>query len=170
MPERLKLPNPDLSCSPVALTRTISVLIQPPFQITTPSLFTHPANSHVSLNVPPRLPQVYIDVEDVNDNYPLTSKPVYHAEVMENSEAGTPVAQVSATDRDGDGPLTYSIAAGNPQSLFAIDSETGEGAEAGLGRQLGRFCPFLLVAQDCRSKTVRQDFLCRHLVIFPGYY
>ena len=85
--------KPDLSCSPVALTRTISVLIQPPFQITTPSLFTHPANSHVSLNLLPRLPQVYIDVEDVNDNYPLTSKPVYHAEVMENSEAGTPVAQ-----------------------------------------------------------------------------
>ena len=68
---------------------------------------------------------MYIDVEDVNDNYPLTSEPVYHAEVVENSAAGTPVARVTATDRDGDGPLSYSIAAGNPQSLFSIDSDTG---------------------------------------------
>ena len=65
-------------------------------------------------------------MEDVNDNYPLTSEPVYRAEVTENSEAGTLVTRVSATDRDGAGPLTYSIAAGNPQSLFSIDSETGE--------------------------------------------
>ena len=70
--------------------------------------------------------QVYIEVEDVNDNYPLTSEPVYHAEVMENSEAGTLVTRVSASDRDGAGHLTYSIAAGNPQSLFSIDSQTGE--------------------------------------------
>ncbi|KAF0297481.1 Protocadherin Fat 3 [Amphibalanus amphitrite] len=70
--------------------------------------------------------EVYIEVDDVNDNCPLTSEPVYHAEVLENSPAGTPVARVTATDRDGDGPLTYSIAAGNPQSLFSINSKTVE--------------------------------------------
>ncbi|XP_043247503.1 fat-like cadherin-related tumor suppressor homolog, partial [Amphibalanus amphitrite] len=70
--------------------------------------------------------EVYIEVDDVNDNCPLTSEPVYHAEVLENSPAGTHVARVTATDRDGDGPLTYSIAAGNPQSLFSINSKTGE--------------------------------------------
>ena len=69
--------------------------------------------------------QVYIEVEDVNDNYPLTSEPVYHAEVPENSAAGTLVTRVTATDRDGQGPLTYAIAAGNPQSLFSIDAKTG---------------------------------------------
>ncbi|XP_037067943.1 fat-like cadherin-related tumor suppressor homolog [Pollicipes pollicipes] len=69
--------------------------------------------------------EVYIEVEDENDNYPLTSEPVYRAEVLENSAPGTRVTRVTASDRDGAGPLRYRIAGGNPQSLFSMDPDTG---------------------------------------------
>ncbi|XP_037068712.1 protocadherin Fat 1-like [Pollicipes pollicipes] len=69
--------------------------------------------------------EVYIEVEDENDNYPLTSEPVYRAEVLENSASGTRVTRVTASDRDGAGPLRYRIAGGNPQSLFSMDPDTG---------------------------------------------
>ncbi|XP_076056118.1 FAT atypical cadherin kugelei isoform X2 [Oratosquilla oratoria] len=78
---------------------------------------TVPRHSHV---------HVYIEVVDVNDNRPLSSWPVYWPGVAENSTANTPVVTVDASDRDPDTKLTYSITAGNPQSLFTIDPNTGE--------------------------------------------
>jgi Ca2+-binding RTX toxin-like protein len=46
------------------------------------------------------------------------------AQVAENSAVGTAVAQVNASDADGD-TLTYSIIGGNTNNAFAVNSSTG---------------------------------------------
>ncbi|KAJ8015146.1 hypothetical protein DPEC_G00023120 [Dallia pectoralis] len=71
--------------------------------------------------------EVYIEVEDVNDNAPQTSKPVYFPEVMENSPKDVSVIQVAATDPDSgiSHQLSYKITGGNPQGFFSIDHLTG---------------------------------------------
>ncbi|XP_042222155.1 fat-like cadherin-related tumor suppressor homolog isoform X3 [Homarus americanus] len=69
---------------------------------------------------------VYVEVADVNDHRPLSSWPVYWPGVTENSPPGTRVVTVDASDPDPGANITYNITAGNPQSLFTIDSKTGE--------------------------------------------
>ncbi|ROL54390.1 Protocadherin Fat 3 [Anabarilius grahami] len=72
--------------------------------------------------------EVFIQVEDVNDNAPLTSEPIYHPYVMENSPKDVSVVRIQARDPDvtaSDIRLTYRITAGNPQNFFSIDSNTG---------------------------------------------
>uniref|UniRef100_A0A8C9T5I0 FAT atypical cadherin 3 n=1 Tax=Scleropages formosus TaxID=113540 RepID=A0A8C9T5I0_SCLFO len=72
--------------------------------------------------------EVYIQVEDVNDNAPLTSEPVYHPSVMENSPKDVSVVQIQAQDPDATATgdrLSYRISSGNPQNFFAIHSKTG---------------------------------------------
>ncbi|KTF90509.1 hypothetical protein cypCar_00024820 [Cyprinus carpio] len=71
--------------------------------------------------------EVFIQVEDVNDNAPLTSEPVYHPYVMENSPKDVSVVRIQAQDPDvtaSDSRLMYRITAGNPQNFFSIDSNT----------------------------------------------
>uniref|UniRef100_A0A671R6T4 Protocadherin Fat 3-like n=1 Tax=Sinocyclocheilus anshuiensis TaxID=1608454 RepID=A0A671R6T4_9TELE len=72
--------------------------------------------------------EVFIQVEDVNDNAPLTLEPVYHPYVMENSPKDVSVVRIQARDPDvtaSDSRLMYRITAGNPQNFFSIDSNTG---------------------------------------------
>uniref|UniRef100_A0A8C7JEC9 FAT atypical cadherin 3a n=1 Tax=Oncorhynchus kisutch TaxID=8019 RepID=A0A8C7JEC9_ONCKI len=72
--------------------------------------------------------EVYIQVEDVNDNAPLTSDPVYHPVIMENSPKDLSVIQIQAQDPDATGGaerLSYRIASGNPQNFFTINTRTG---------------------------------------------
>ncbi|XP_060751945.1 protocadherin Fat 3 [Tachysurus vachellii] len=72
--------------------------------------------------------EVYVQVEDVNDNAPLTSEPIYHPYVLENSPKDVSVVRVQASDPDItslDNHLTYRITAGNPQNFFTINSKTG---------------------------------------------
>ena len=73
--------------------------------------------------------EVYIEIEDVNDNAPLTSQPIYYAVVMENSPKDVSVIQIQAEDPDSSSneKLTYRITSGNPQNFFAINVKTGEG-------------------------------------------
>ena len=76
--------------------------------------------------------EVYIQVEDVNDNAPLTSEPAYRPAVPENSPRDVPVIQIQAQDPDYPplaaerGALTYRIVSGNPQNFFTINPRTGE--------------------------------------------
>uniref|UniRef100_A0A668ALQ5 FAT atypical cadherin 3a n=1 Tax=Myripristis murdjan TaxID=586833 RepID=A0A668ALQ5_9TELE len=73
--------------------------------------------------------EVYIQVEDVNDNAPLTSEPLYRPVVMENSPRDVSVIQIQAQDPDavsaGADRLTYRIISGNPQNFFTINTRTG---------------------------------------------
>ncbi|XP_037604589.1 protocadherin Fat 3 [Sebastes umbrosus] len=72
--------------------------------------------------------EVFIQVEDVNDNAPLTSDPIYHPVVMENSPKDVPVIRIQAQDPDltaTPSRLSYRITAGNPQNFFSINPKTG---------------------------------------------
>ncbi|XP_009877224.1 PREDICTED: protocadherin Fat 3-like, partial [Apaloderma vittatum] len=70
--------------------------------------------------------EVYIEVEDVNDNAPLTSEPIYYPSVMENSPKDVSVIQIQAQDPDSstNEKLTYRITSGNPQNFFVINPKT----------------------------------------------
>ncbi|KAM9329220.1 protocadherin Fat 1 [Gastrophryne carolinensis] len=72
--------------------------------------------------------EIYIEIEDVNDNAPQTSEPVYYPEVMENSPKDLSVVQIKAFDPDSGSSdkLTYKISSGNPQGFFAINPKTGQ--------------------------------------------
>ncbi|CAG9825597.1 unnamed protein product [Phaedon cochleariae] len=71
--------------------------------------------------------EVYIQVLDENDNYPLSEEPVYYPSIAEESPAGTVVLQIKATDRDVDPVknITYKIVSGDPEGFFAINTSTG---------------------------------------------
>ncbi|KAI4896769.1 hypothetical protein NFI96_025285 [Prochilodus magdalenae] len=74
---------------------------------------------------------IVLNVEDVNDNIPAFSKPLYKVRVPENSPVGSTVIRLEATDLDEgvNGELVYSITAGGSSKIsdqFAIDSVTGE--------------------------------------------
>ncbi|XP_036974824.1 protocadherin Fat 3 isoform X2 [Acanthopagrus latus] len=72
--------------------------------------------------------EVFIQVEDVNDNAPLTSDPIYHPAVMENSPKDVSVIRIQAQDPDltaTPSRLSYRITAGNPQNFFSINPKTG---------------------------------------------
>lgn len=71
--------------------------------------------------------EVYIEVQDVNDNAPQTSEPVYYPSVMENSPKDVSIIQIEAFDPDAKASdkLSYKITSGNPQGFFAINGRTG---------------------------------------------
>lgn len=71
---------------------------------------------------------MYIVVENINDNAPLTEFPVYYPSVAENSPAGVHILQMYADDGDDDPQqtITYRITSGNPEGFFAINSTSGK--------------------------------------------
>jgi protocadherin Fat 1/2/3 len=75
-----------------------------------------------------RLFQVFIAVQNENDNTPLTVEPVYYPSIPENSPAGKVVVELKAEDHDLDPSqrLAFRITAGNPGGFFSINSDTGE--------------------------------------------
>ena len=83
------------------------------------------AQDHGAVPLASRL-DLFIEVLDVNDNVPMTNKPVYNVKVKENSKPWTPVIQLKAFDGDAEDQLiTFDIVSGNPQSLFNIDRASG---------------------------------------------
>ncbi|KAJ8416520.1 hypothetical protein AAFF_G00358080 [Aldrovandia affinis] len=72
--------------------------------------------------------EVYIEVEDVNDNAPQTSEPVYYPLVAENSLKDVSIIHIEAFDPDTRSVdnLSYKITSGNPQGFFAINPKTGK--------------------------------------------
>uniref|UniRef100_A0A3Q1EMK9 Cadherin domain-containing protein n=1 Tax=Acanthochromis polyacanthus TaxID=80966 RepID=A0A3Q1EMK9_9TELE len=75
--------------------------------------------------------KIVIHVMDINDNAPVFSKPLYKAQVTENTPFQTSIVTVSATDLDEglNSEIVYSfIERGNfnPESLFSINPNTGE--------------------------------------------
>ncbi|KAK1804095.1 hypothetical protein P4O66_020138, partial [Electrophorus voltai] len=71
--------------------------------------------------------EVYVEVQDVNDNAPETSEPVYYSSVPENSPKDVSIIWIQAFDPDSKSSdkLTYEITGGNLQGFFTINSQTG---------------------------------------------
>ncbi|KAJ8383464.1 hypothetical protein AAFF_G00220600 [Aldrovandia affinis] len=71
--------------------------------------------------------EVYVEVQDVNDNAPQTSEPVYYPSVLENSPKDVSIIQIEAFDPDARSgeKLTYRITSGNPQGFFTINPKSG---------------------------------------------
>ena len=67
--------------------------------------------------------QVEIKVVNLNDNSPKFSKNIYMFNVNENSKLLTSIGNVSASDLDDFGGLSYTIE--QSHSKFTIDSTTG---------------------------------------------
>lgn len=75
--------------------------------------------------------EIFIQVDDVNDNAPLTTEPFYQTSVTENSPRDVSVIHIWAQDPDGTSPVTadrlnYHIVSGNPQNFFTINTYTGK--------------------------------------------
>ncbi|KAM6408436.1 LOW QUALITY PROTEIN: uncharacterized protein O9250_007719 [Rhynochetos jubatus] len=81
---------------------------------------------------PPRsgTTQIHIVVLDVNDNAPIFTQKVYVAQVLENTQEGSVVLTVVATDRDvgvnGDISYQFSQVMDKSLSAFVIDPMSGE--------------------------------------------
>ncbi|XP_040296233.1 protocadherin Fat 2 [Bufo bufo] len=71
--------------------------------------------------------EVYIEVEDVNDNIPQLSKAVFYASVPENSPPNVSIRQLDATDADSvsAGKLSFHFSSGNNQGFFMLNPNTG---------------------------------------------
>ncbi len=68
--------------------------------------------------------QIHVTVLDANDNAPVFAKPIYRAIITENSQNGTPLITVSASDSDKgtNGDVSYLIANSDGVSdIFNID-------------------------------------------------
>lgn len=72
---------------------------------------------------------VEVEVEDVNDNAPVFSKPVYSVNITEELPVGTSVIQVSASDSDSgrNKDLTFELlqTEGSEAGFFEVDPQTG---------------------------------------------
>ena len=93
-----------------------------------------------------------ITVLDSNDHIPKFNKDLYVGEVRENSQAGTFVLQVSASDGDigTNAEIVYSLKA-QPQhvNLFSLDASTGElRTNAVLDYELGKNYQLEVTARD----------------------
>ncbi len=97
---------------------------------------------------------VAIAILDVNDNPPTFSEPVYFGMLTEFSSIGTPVVNVSASDRDTDSNITFFL---DGTSSFSIDSTTGEVRTAApLDHEAQGIHNFSVVATDGELASVAQ--------------
>uniref|UniRef100_A0A8C2V522 Dachsous cadherin-related 2 n=2 Tax=Chinchilla lanigera TaxID=34839 RepID=A0A8C2V522_CHILA len=70
---------------------------------------------------------VRVDLEDVNDNHPVFNPSTYVTSISGQTQPGTEIISVLATDRDSGvhGTVAYELIPGQLSSMFAIDSTTG---------------------------------------------
>uniref|UniRef100_A0A673T5X8 Dachsous cadherin-related 2 n=1 Tax=Suricata suricatta TaxID=37032 RepID=A0A673T5X8_SURSU len=70
---------------------------------------------------------VRVEIEDVNDNEPVFNPSTYVMSISGQTQPGTEIISVLATDRDSGiyGTVAYELIPGDLSSLFTIDSTTG---------------------------------------------
>uniref|UniRef100_A0A287DD33 Dachsous cadherin-related 2 n=1 Tax=Ictidomys tridecemlineatus TaxID=43179 RepID=A0A287DD33_ICTTR len=70
---------------------------------------------------------VRVELEDVNDNHPVFDPSTYVTSISGQTQPGTEIISVRATDRDSGtyGTVAYELVPGDLSSLFTIDSTTG---------------------------------------------
>lgn len=68
-----------------------------------------------------------MELEDVNDNEPVFNPATYVTTISGQTQSGTEIINVLATDRDSGtyGTMTYELLPSDLSSLFTIDSPTG---------------------------------------------
>lgn len=68
-----------------------------------------------------------VNVQDINDNPPVFTEKLYHAQVRESSLLGFEIMRVLATSEDAgiNADVYYSIIGGNDHGKFRMDSKTG---------------------------------------------
>jgi hypothetical protein len=71
--------------------------------------------------------QIFIKVDNENDNVPLTEQAVYYASVLESSAADVKILQLTAEDKDIDElqQISYRIISGNPEGYFTLNGSNG---------------------------------------------
>ncbi|KAL7861088.1 hypothetical protein AOLI_G00174370 [Acnodon oligacanthus] len=111
--------------------------------------------------------EVTMVVLDVNDNTPSFSQNIYDIEIEENMLSGTDVLQVFASDADEgtNGQIRFSIAAGNGNSDFRIDSVTGVISVAKLLDRETRPSYSLVVQAADRGSSPRVDRATVNIVL-----
>lgn len=119
--------------------------------------------------------EVYVEVQDVNDNAPQTAEPVYYPSVMENSPKDVSIIQIEAVDPDAKASdrLSYKITSGNPQGFFGINGRTGTTAVAaaagthgsliGLRRATQRLTLLMQTALCCFTRQSKSIIMRRFL-------
>ena len=70
---------------------------------------------------------IILNVEDVNDNFPVVYSSNQHVIIMRDLPAGSPVTQITAHDADSgiDGTINFAISKSFKSGLFSIDKNTG---------------------------------------------
>uniref|UniRef100_A0A672LNC7 Protocadherin Fat 4 n=1 Tax=Sinocyclocheilus grahami TaxID=75366 RepID=A0A672LNC7_SINGR len=111
--------------------------------------------------------EVTMIVLDVNDNTPSFSQNIYDIEIEENTLSGADVLQVFASDADEgtNGQIRFSIAGGNANSDFRIDSVTGVISVAKLLDRETRSAYSLLVQAADRGSSPRVDRATVNIVL-----
>ncbi|KTF93578.1 hypothetical protein cypCar_00039715, partial [Cyprinus carpio] len=111
--------------------------------------------------------EVTMIVLDVIDNTPSFSQNIYDIEIEENTLSGTDVLQVFASDADEgtNGQIRFSIAGGNLNSDFRIDSVTGVISVAKLLDRETRSAYSLLVQAADRGSSPRVDRATVNIVL-----
>uniref|UniRef100_A0A673FQT2 FAT atypical cadherin 4 n=1 Tax=Sinocyclocheilus rhinocerous TaxID=307959 RepID=A0A673FQT2_9TELE len=111
--------------------------------------------------------EVTMIVLDVNDNTPSFSQNIYDTEIEENTLSGADVLQVFASDADEgtNGQIRFSIAGGNANSDFRIDSVTGVISVAKLLDRETRSVYSLLVQAADRGSSPRVDHATVNIVL-----
>ncbi|XP_060132011.1 cadherin-1 [Zootoca vivipara] len=100
--------------------------------------------------------EIIIKVRDQNDNKPIFTQSVFEGSVAEGATPGTPVMQVSATDKDDavntyNGVITYYIISQEPtqpySQMFTINNETGWISVITTGLDREKFPQYTLVIE-----------------------
>ncbi|XP_074649083.1 cadherin-23-like [Tubulanus polymorphus] len=119
----------DTSSGSLSLKSPISLAAGKPTQYTvTMMVYNTEPPVGAALNQPNNTADVVIKIQDVNDNAPLFTKPIYEFPVYENETLGKLVGKVLALDADSTNKheVKYWISGGDGRNQFQIDQTSGE--------------------------------------------
>lgn len=108
---------------------------------------------------------VFISVEDANDNAPIFQKGVYEATISEATALKYSIAQIIATDADlpnsPNSEVVYDITSGNVGGMFSIDLISGVlSVNNDLDYDKGQ-SEYILVIRACDSALIPKCSLCQ---------
>lgn len=85
------------------------------------------ALDRVFANQPVARADIIVNVEDVNDNYPVVYQSSQHVVIIRDLPVGSPITQIIAGDSDPgtNGLLSFSISESPGSEYFSVDSDTG---------------------------------------------